>query len=82
MTTTVLSAAQRSDQPIVTMGTREYSLGLGTSQERGIVVVGLPLPAGLSSTVDQIRSGARDYWILFRARNRITQHLPDAACCC
>ncbi len=71
LNTTVLSAAQRGDQPIVTMGTAEYSLGLATSRERGIVVVGLPLPAGLSSTVDQIRTGARDYWILFRARNRI-----------
>lgn len=71
LTTTVLSAAQRNDQPIVTMGTREYSLGLGTTQQGALVVVGLPLPAGLSSSVDQIRSGARDYWILFRARNRI-----------
>jgi len=71
LTTTVLSAAQRHDQPIVTMGTREYSLGLGTTQDGALVVVGLPLPAGLSSSVDQIRSGARDYWILFRARNRI-----------
>jgi two-component system nitrogen regulation sensor histidine kinase NtrY len=71
LNTTVLSAAQRGDQPIVTMGTQEYSLGLATSRERGIVVVGLPLPAGLSATVDQIRSGARDYWVLFRARNRI-----------
>jgi two-component system, NtrC family, nitrogen regulation sensor histidine kinase NtrY len=71
LTTSVLSAAQRSDQPIVTMGTREYSLGVGATQDGALVVVGLPLPAGLSSSVDQIRSGARDYWILFRARNRI-----------
>lgn len=71
LTTSVLSAAQRNDQSIVTMGTREYSLGVGSTQDGALVVVGLPLPGGLSSSVDQIRSGARDYWILFRARNRI-----------
>ena len=71
LNTTVLSAAERSDEPIVTMGTEEYSLGMASSGQHGVVVVGLPLPPGLSATVDQIRSGARDYWILFRARNRI-----------
>ena len=37
-----------------------------------MVVAGLPLPpAGLSATVQDIRSGARDYQVLYRARNRI-----------
>ena len=35
------------------------------------MVAGLPMPAGLSATVQDIRSGSRDYRILFRARNRI-----------
>ena len=35
------------------------------------MVAGLPLPSGLSATVQDIRSGARDYQILYRARNRI-----------
>ncbi|HVJ08190.1 MAG TPA: ATP-binding protein [Acidisarcina sp.] len=71
LNTTVLSAAQRADNPIVAMGSQEYSLGIATSREHGVVVVGLPLPQGLSTTVESIRTGARDYWILFRARNRI-----------
>ena len=67
----VLGAARRSDQPILVVGRDEYVLGAATSQDGSVVVVGLPMPAGLSTTVDHIRSGVRDYWLLFRARNTI-----------
>jgi len=33
--------------------------------------VALPMPQGLSQTVTRIRSGAAEYWQLFRSRNRI-----------
>ncbi len=36
-----------------------------------VVVVALPMPQGLSQTVSRIRSGADEYWQLFRSRNRI-----------
>jgi len=36
-----------------------------------MAVVGLPMPQGLSQTVGRIRSGATEYWQLFRIRNRI-----------
>ena len=69
--TTVLHAAQRSDVPMLVSGTNEYMLGAASTVEGCIVVAGLPLPAGLSATVQDIRSGARDYQILYRARRRI-----------
>ncbi len=69
--TTVLHAAQRSDVPMLVSGTNEYVLGAASTVDGCIVVAGLPLPAGLSATVQDIRSGARDYEILYRARRRI-----------
>jgi nitrogen fixation/metabolism regulation signal transduction histidine kinase len=71
LTTTVLHAAQRSDVPMLVTGKDEYVLGAATTGDGGIVVAGLPLPAGLSATVGDIRSGARDYEILYRARKKI-----------
>jgi two-component system nitrogen regulation sensor histidine kinase NtrY len=68
---TVLHAAQRSDVPMLVTGKDEYVLGEASTGDGGIVVAGLPLPAGLSATVQDIRSGTRDYQTLYRARNRI-----------
>jgi two-component system, NtrC family, nitrogen regulation sensor histidine kinase NtrY len=68
---TVLRAAQRSDVPMLVTGKDEYVLGAAGTGDGGVVVAGLPLPAGLSATVQDIRSGARDYQILYRARRRI-----------
>src|SRR6202453_1862644 len=69
--TTVLHAAQRSDVPMLVSGTNEYVMGAASTVDGCIVVAGLPLPAGLSATVQDIRSGARDYHTLYRARRRI-----------
>ena len=69
--TTVLHAAQRSDVPMLVSGKNEYMLGAASTVDGCIVVAGLPLPAGLSATVQDIRSGARDYETLYRARRRI-----------
>src|ERR1700761_7637756 len=71
LTSTVLHAAQRSDVPMLVMGKSEYVLGEASTGDGGIVVAGLPLPPGLSATVQDIRSGTRDYQTLYRARNRI-----------
>ncbi len=67
----VLKAAQRSDQPTLVEGKKEYILGAASMQGANVIVVGLPMPHGLSGTVERIRSSARDYWALFRVRNRI-----------
>jgi two-component system nitrogen regulation sensor histidine kinase NtrY len=79
LTTTVLHAAQRSDVPMLVSGKNEYVLGAASTGDGGVVVAGLPLPAGLSATVQDIRSGARDYQVLYRARNRSAA--PTCFCC-
>jgi two-component system, NtrC family, nitrogen regulation sensor histidine kinase NtrY len=67
----VLAAARRTDQPILNLGGLDYILGTSTTPSSSLVVVALPMPAGLSRTVGTIRSGAESYWQLFRGRNRI-----------
>jgi hypothetical protein len=67
----VLAAARRTDQPILTVGGVDYILGTSATPSSSLVVVALPMPAGLSRTVGSIRSGAESYWQLFRGRNRI-----------
>ena len=61
LTATVLRAAQRSDVPMLVAGKDEDVLGEASTGDRGIVVTGLPLPAGLSATVQDIRSGRPRY---------------------
>jgi two-component system, NtrC family, nitrogen regulation sensor histidine kinase NtrY len=82
-TTTILKAAQRSDEPVVQIGdghgvpgqTPAAEFALGTAMvaspesASNVIVVGLPMPVGLSSTVAQIRRGAEDYWAIYRVRN-------------
>jgi PAS domain S-box-containing protein len=67
----LLSAARRTDQPIIVVGGHEYALGLSATASGKIVVVALPMPQGLSQTAVRIRSGAASYWQLFRMRNRV-----------
>jgi two-component system, NtrC family, nitrogen regulation sensor histidine kinase NtrY len=71
LATTVLHAAQRSDVPMLVSGKNEYVLGAASTVDGCVIVAGLPLPAGLSATVQDIRSGARDYQVLYRARKTI-----------
>jgi two-component system, NtrC family, nitrogen regulation sensor histidine kinase NtrY len=67
----ILRAAQRSDMPILVLGKDEYVIGAASTGEGGIVVAGMPLPSGLSATLNDIRSGTRDYQTLYRDRKRI-----------
>lgn len=67
----LLTAAEHSDEPIVRIGSEEYALGLASGVQRAMVVVGLPMPSGLSKSVAHIRSNADQYWTLYRSRNRI-----------
>jgi hypothetical protein len=71
LTTTVLDAAQRSDEPILTVGHAEFAIGDAALPHGGLVVIGLPLPGGLSATARQIRAGADQYWALYRERRSI-----------
>lgn len=71
LTSFVLKAARQNDQPMLAVGKLEYALGSAATEDGSVVVVGVPMPDGLITTVDDIRSSARDYWTLFRARNSI-----------
>jgi two-component system, NtrC family, nitrogen regulation sensor histidine kinase NtrY len=71
LTSVILRAAQRSDMPMLVNGKDEYVLGAASTSNGGIVVAGLPLPAGLDATLQDIRSGTRDYQTLYRDRRRI-----------
>ncbi len=67
----LLQTAQRSGEPVLEIAGQEYALGMGVSNSGKIVVAALPMPQGLSSTAKRIRSGAAEYWNLFRTRNSI-----------
>ncbi|MGD0629174.1 MAG: ATP-binding protein [Terracidiphilus sp.] len=67
----LLSTAQRGDEAVFKVGEQEYALGMSATASGKVVVVALPMPKGLSQTVVRIRSGADEYWQLFRSRNRI-----------
>ncbi|HUY81560.1 MAG TPA: ATP-binding protein [Acidobacteriaceae bacterium] len=68
---TVLREALRSDEPILTVNGTQYALGDAALPGGGLVVMGLPLPAGLSATALQIRTEANQYWALYRERRSI-----------
>jgi PAS domain S-box-containing protein len=67
-----LSAARQPDNPILTLGGSDYALGLATVAHPGEpvenIVVGLPLPHGLSATLSRLRIATDNYWILYRGR--------------
>jgi len=67
----LLSAAQRGDEAVFNVVGQEYALGIAATASGKMVVVALPVPKGLSQTVTRIRSGADEYWQLFRKRNSI-----------
>jgi hypothetical protein len=67
----VLSSAQRGDEAVIRVADEDYALGMAASASGKVVVVALPMPQGLSQTASRIRSGADEYWRLFRSRNQI-----------
>jgi hypothetical protein len=71
LSTSLLFAARRSDEPVMKVADREYALGMSTTASGKVVVVALPVPQGLSQSAMRIRSGSASYWKLFRKRNQI-----------
>jgi PAS domain S-box-containing protein len=67
----LLSLSQRRDEPMVDVAGQEYALAVSASASGKVVVVALPMPQGLSQTAERIRTGANEYWQLFRSRNQI-----------
>ena len=67
----ILAAARRSDQPMFSLGQTDFALGTAVLKDGGTVVVGLPMPYGMSATMERLRKAADDYWRLFRSRRLI-----------
>jgi hypothetical protein len=67
----LLTSAQRKDQPVIRVAEQEYALGISAAPSGKVVVTALPMPQGLSQTTARIRAGADTYWKLFRTRNNI-----------
>ena len=67
----ILDAAQRSDEPILSIGDTDYALGTAGVKGGGTVVAGLPLPYGLAGTMARMRTSADAYWTLYRGRRQL-----------
>ncbi|WP_263379763.1 sensor histidine kinase [Granulicella paludicola] len=68
----ILQAAQRGgDDPFYTIAGNDYTLATAGLQQGGIVVVGLPIPAGITDTSLRLRKSADAYWLLYRERRKI-----------
>lgn len=67
----ILEAAKRTDEPVFSIGTTDYALGAAVINSGETVVVGLPMPYGMSATMSYLRTAADSYWTVFRSRNQI-----------
>jgi len=68
----ILKAAQRADEPMLVADGSEFALGVASLPGgEGVVVAGLPMPAGLNAIMDSLSSDASQYWTLYRARRTI-----------
>ncbi len=67
----LLAAAQRSDDPVFSLGSADYALGAAAIKQGSTVVVGLPMPEGMTATMGRLRKNADAYWALYRERRQI-----------
>jgi hypothetical protein len=72
----ILAAARRSDQAIFSESEKEYTLGSAALDTDGVVVVGLPMPYGMSATVTRFQAAVQNYFEAYRQRRQVrTQYL-------
>lgn len=71
LTGVILRAAQRSDEPMLDVGSSEFALGAASLAGGGVVVAGLPMPSGLRGIMRELSTGASQYWALYRQRRII-----------
>jgi two-component system nitrogen regulation sensor histidine kinase NtrY len=67
----ILQAAQRNDNPFYTLRGTDYTLATAGLKHGGLLVVGLPIPPGITSTALNLRKSTDAYWTLFRERRQI-----------
>jgi nitrogen fixation/metabolism regulation signal transduction histidine kinase len=68
---TVLAAAQRTDLPIFSVGDVDYALGTAALKQGGTVVVGQPMPYGMSATMSRFQNAVDSYWNAYRQRRQV-----------
>ena len=68
---TILSAALRTDLPIFSVGQTDYALGTAAVKNGGTVVVGVPMPNGMSSTMTRLRNGTEMYLSIYRSQRQV-----------
>jgi two-component system nitrogen regulation sensor histidine kinase NtrY len=71
LSATILESARRTDQPLLHIANTDYVLGTAGMKPGRLVVVGLPMPSGMTGTVSRLRADADTYWMLFRNRRQI-----------
>jgi two-component system nitrogen regulation sensor histidine kinase NtrY len=67
----ILAAAQRNDEPVFALGSTDYALGATTIKQGYTVVVGLPMPFGMTATMAHLRKEADAYGLLHSERRQI-----------
>jgi two-component system nitrogen regulation sensor histidine kinase NtrY len=68
---TILAAAQRTDLPIFSVGDVDYALGTAALKQGGTVVVGQPMPYGMSATMSRFQAAVDSYWAAYRQRRQV-----------
>jgi hypothetical protein len=68
---TLLSAAQRADLPVFSVGANDYALGTAPMPQGGTVLVALPMPFGMSATMGRFQSAVDSYWNAYRQRRQV-----------
>jgi two-component system nitrogen regulation sensor histidine kinase NtrY len=67
----ILQVAQRNDGSIYSIGATDYILATAGMKRGGLVVVGLPIPAGVAATTEHLRAANDAYWKSYRERRGI-----------
>ena len=71
----ILSAAQRGDNPVLTLDGNDFALASAPLPHPGTaastVVVALPLPRGMSETMARLRTETDEYYALMRQRRSV-----------
>ncbi len=70
----ILKAAERNDSSIFSLGATDYTLATSTTKHGGLVVVGLPIPAGIAASMQRLHTAREAYMALFRER-RVVRYL-------
>jgi len=71
LTGAILKAARRSDEPMLWRVGQNMPWARRSLPGGGVVVAGLPMPAGLNAIVADLSTGTSQYWALYRQRRII-----------